>query len=561
MYMPQVRFIIGMLIILSIFSCQREDPDTTKILSTAEQITEQYPDSALILLDSVANHYNLNTKQFNKYQLLYVQAKNKAYKDISSDTLLFQVKNYYVNNNDIENSALAAFYCGRILQEQGKEKAAMAEYLIAEEYIEKTNNNNLKGLVQSSIGSVFQKQFLEVKAIEHFLESARYFYLANNKRNEIISYNLIGNTYLMKSLNDSAFYYYRIGLKLAKESNDSLQLANITQCIGIAYRQIGNYGFANNYFRQATQYTTDNDYKSKLYLNMAKIFCERNMSDSVKSCVDKSLSFIQQGGDSTSILTSVYKILSQMAEKQYDFKQSLYYHKKYTDKLVEIVDENKNKEILELQKKYKYRHFQNENKQMKVERQKIYLLFTTLLLAACLIVMLFHRKSIRSEKIALERENEILDAKRKIYQLIEMSNSYEDKENSFRNMLLHHFDILKKVALLRQYISGEDEQVHRLAKKVNEIVYGQESLNWDMLLLTMNELHDGLFNRLKEKFPSLDEAEFRIYCLTYKKFCSSEIALIMNLSVNTVQMKRSSIRRKIGIEAMGNINEFLDNLS
>ncbi len=75
----------------------------------------------------------------------------------------------------------------------------------------------------------------------------------------------------------------------------------------------------------------------------------------------------------------------------------------------------------------------------------------------------------------------------------------------------------------------------------------------------MNELHNGFFERLREKFPHLDEDEFRICCLTYAKFDSTEISIIMRLSVNTIQMKRSSIRKKLRIPPMGNIPNFLDN--
>lgn len=124
--------------------------------------------------------------------------------------------------------------------------------------------------------------------------------------------------------------------------------------------------------------------------------------------------------------------------------------------------------------------------------------------------------------------------------------------------MLQHFDILSKAATLEKYKIGNSQQDSRLINKFNEIVYGQTSLNWDKLYDTMNEIHDRLFDRLKLKYPTLDDNEFRICCLTYAGFNCTETGIIVGFSTNTVQMKRASIRKKLGIETAGNIQEFLD---
>lgn len=550
-------FVCAVLVLL-LFSCQKKNKEIVEKLTMLEQVVEQNPDSVLSILDSVYP-YNLNQDDYNKFLLLQIQAKDKAYRDITSDTVVFQVRDYYMQKNDIENTTLASFYCGRVLQEQSENKRAIKEYQTAEKYVEGIKNNILKGLIQNAIGSILLKEFMEAEAIEHFTKAALYFNRANNTRNEIITYNQMGNAYLMKTVNDSAFYYYEKGFKLAEISKDSLQMANIIQCIGIAYRQTGNVNLAVRYFRDATRYITNDDYSSKLYLNISKTFYERDMQDSARFYVDKSLS-IAQNGD-VALLANIYKTLSLIAEKQSNLELSLSYYKKHAEYLAQIVDKNKNTEILELQKKYKSELLQNENDRLKIKEQQIFLIFTVAIIIFGIILAILYRNSQENKKKTLEKENKILDAEKKIYQLIEMSNNYNERENSFKNILLHHFNILKKAALLKQHIDREDEQA-LLSKKVNEIVYGQKSLDWEILYNTINELHDNLFDRLKEKYPNLNDMEIHICCLTYTNFSSSEIALILDLSVNTVQMKRSSLRKKLGIGFMGNINEFLDtNLS
>ena len=545
-----------LVIIVNIVSCKKVDYNS-EILTTAEQMVEQYPDSALYLLDSIPNPYLLNNKEQNKYWLLQIQAKDKSHKDIASDTVIFSVRDYYKKEDDVENMALSSFYCGRVLQEQSRWDAAMTEYLKADEYAEKTKNKNLRGLSQSLMGEVLIKELMPEEAIKHFQIAVQHFRKAYNVKNEIISYNFIGNTYLKNSINDSAFYYYNKGLELAKANNDSLQMTIFIQNIGVAYREIGKYDLADKYFRDAAEHTTNSNDKIKLYLNLSKTFYGRGMLDSAKVYVDKSLSLSPDNGD-IFVVTDMYKTISKIAEKHSDYQQSLKYYKEYTNNLRKIIDDNYRIELLKLQKKYNYERFQNENSKLKIIRQKAYISFSIVFLIICLIALFYYKKSADNIKTALEKENQIMEAEKKIYQLMEISSNYNSKINSLRNLSLQHFDILKKVSLLKISLKKKEYRSHPLIQIFNEIVYGQETMNWDLLYQDINNINNGLFNRLKDRYPELTETEFRICYLTYSDFSCSEIGIIINLSSNTVQQKRSIIRKKLGIESEGNIKSYLD---
>ena len=280
------------------------------------------------------------------------------------------------------------------------------------------------------------------------------------------------------------------------------------------------------------------------------------MIDSAKVYADKALALLPADRD-IFVAANIYKILSQIEEKQSNYKQSLEYFKEYADNLRKIVEENKKNEILEIQLKYNKEQFQNENNQLKISKQRIYILFSTALLIICLLALFFYKKSADNKKLVLEKENQILDTEKKIYQLIEMSSSYNTKENPLKNLLLFHFGIIKKAALLKQYVKKDDKHSHFLLNKFNEVVYGTESLNWEMLYQNMNTIYNGLVNRLKECYPELTETEFRVCCLTYADFSCSEIGIILDLSPNTVQMKRSVVRKKLGVESQGNIQIYL----
>lgn len=209
---------------------------------------------------------------------------------------------------------------------------------------------------------------------------------------------------------------------------------------------------------------------------------------------------------------------------------------------------------MEIQRKYDFQLLQNHNKQLRLDRQRILLFSSLAVLSAVILFLLVSWRS-------MQRKKEILEAEQKIYQLKELARSFDKKERSFRTTLLAHFDILKKAALLEAYMKEDDRKKGAyLIRKFNEIVYGQAKPDWNVLYRTMNDMHDGFYDRLRKTLSVLDESEFRICCLSYEEFSNTDIGIILKYSINTIQAKKTSIRKKLGIKASGNLRDFLDKI-
>lgn len=136
---------------------------------------------------------------------------------------------------------------------------------------------------------------------------------------------------------------------------------------------------------------------------------------------------------------------------------------------------------------------------------------------------------------------------------------YAKKEASFRKVLLQRHEVLKKVALVGVSLNREDKAAGmNVLNKMNKIVYGEKGdANWSKWYESINELHGGFLDRLRQHFPQLDESECRICCLNYSGLNNKEIAVIMKRSINTVQSKKSSIRTKVEFRGHGDLTEFL----
>lgn len=120
--MRYIRLFIILILAFTCFACNPGSENAERYIFEAESLIDNKPDSALALLDSILYPENLNKEKFNKYNLLRIQARDKSNKDISKDTIIFNVKDYYIKHNDMVNGTLASFYSGRVLKDQKKEQ-------------------------------------------------------------------------------------------------------------------------------------------------------------------------------------------------------------------------------------------------------------------------------------------------------------------------------------------------------------------------------------------------------------------------------------------------------
>ncbi len=531
-----------------LFSCSRPDNETLHLMNKAEAFLETRPDSALYYLDLIAFPENLPEKTYDDYLLLHIQAKDKNREDISGDTTIFQLKNKYLRTNP-EKEAMISLYIGKVYQAQKDYEQALVNFLDAEIFAIEYGSDNLNGLIQASIGTVFYYQAALDQSIERMLKANDYFLKDNNLRNIINSNNLIGNIFLRKKQPDSTFYYYNQSVKLVENQSDAMFKADTFTGLGVAYRTIKEYDKAKEYFYQSLQYPVSDLTRAKVYYNLAQTYLVENERDSFQICIDKALSFLEPNTLNLDLRSNIYNFISTVHEQDMDYQNALLNHKLYINDIVAIYDDWRSKTLFKTEKKYNYQVLQNHNQKLLIQRQNLLMVIIVIVLAFVLIFLYFYRKNIRNLNALLEAEAKIAASE---------NLSISTNESSLREVLARSFKILTKVPLLEPFLKNEErEQGVKLLKKVNSIVYGNEEMDWEPIYEVLNAMYKNIATRLKEAFPQLDESEYKICCLSLGKLSNSEVSLIMKYSVNTVQMKRTAIRKKLGIDSKRKIDHFL----
>lgn len=541
---------LGALIFIT--SCQYQEKNIAPVLQKAESLLDVNPDSALVILDEITNPQKLNKESYYQYYLVQLQAKYKSDKDITADTLVFAIQNYYNEKNDNENSALATYYSGRVYEEQKKYEEAMQQFLVAEEYLEQSKNFNLKGLNQGAIAYIYYKQFLKDKAIPHYKSAKKFYKLAKNYKNEIITCYMLGNCLAIEEQIDSAFIYYNEGLALAGKYAINHLKATFFMNMGVAYRELEKFEEAETHFLKAVEFATDSITKAKLANNFAGNYIKDEKYDLAIKYLQQALEYLPQEHNNFTAAT-IYTKWTEIEESRGNYHEALEKHKLYTKHLANILDDNENVAVLDIEAKYNFQLIENKNKQLIIERQRILITTLALLFLIALFVFFLFRRLVQNKK-------RWLDTEKKVRQLKKLAQAFDEKEESYRSILVHHFDIIKKAALIEGYLKEDERKKGApVLRKFNEVVYGQKELDWEVLYQKLNEMSNGFFQQFKNNFPQLNESEFRICYLLYVEFNNTEIAIILNYSTNTVQAKKSSIRKKLGIKSYGNIHDFMKN--
>jgi len=536
---------IGLLLFISIFSCSKQISPEEELMSRVENIIEQHPDSALKMLDSIPYPEDLSKYLYNKYNLLLVRAKDKSYKDITGDTVIFAVKDYFINQKDDKNAAYAAFYAARVLHEQKEEEKAFKAYDTATDMAREIKDYNLMGLTQANLGILYREHDMHKEAIAANKKAAEFFRIAENHKNEISVLSQIADCFLLENKPDSAFTYYNECLQLADQFRFENLQSNIRQAEGVAYRKTGKNDQAKRMFYDALIYTPDSVNIGRLLLNLAQVYQSENRIDSAKFYLNRALTLSLKD---PYLLRTSYLLLSQTEEKDGNYRQALNNYKEYYNYTLKVFNVEKNNKLMEIQQKYNFEKLKNEKQSVIIKQKSGLLTLSLILLAACVIGLIFYRKATQNKKLLMEAEYKIMSLQKMAK---EMTVEHSEEKQTLRSLILQYADILKKSALIERDIpESKRKDGEFMLNRFNKIVYGQESMNWNKLYQVMNQYHDGFYEKVHEKYPKLKDLEFRVCCLSCETgFDNIEISIIIDKSVDMVKRLRSDLRKKLDMPA------------
>jgi DNA-binding NarL/FixJ family response regulator len=81
--------------------------------------------------------------------------------------------------------------------------------------------------------------------------------------------------------------------------------------------------------------------------------------------------------------------------------------------------------------------------------------------------------------------------------------------------------------------------------------------DWQTYLHYFEQAYHGFINQVQERFPNLTPAELRLFLLLKQGYDTKEIAELLGISIAGAKKNRYRLRKKIGLEEMDNLDQFV----
>ncbi len=516
------------------------DPQQTDLLFRAEQMLESSPDSSLMLLKEI-DPEQLNRAQHASYALLYTEACDKNGEKIISDSLLNVALEYYGKKGNSVALAKCYYYLGCYHWELEEWDKAVSSYGYAESVALDFSAYNLLGLIYARLGWLYTQQLNIEKSLDMYARSVFYYDKIGNQKNKAWALGNKGRTFLYTQQYDSAVCYLELAEELHREERDTSALNVCLNLQGYLWLKLGDIGRAKNVINlnnMPGQYTLLSDIclaeekldSAEYYLHLAL----RSVNDERKKIgfYQKLAGIAQKKGEKEKVI-------------DYLFRRSA-----VTDSVYQGFVKNS---VEKWRTHSRYERAQKEaisSRLKAVSSQRLLGIVIVMFLIVVSVYQFLHsrkRKKLYEYRFLIQ-QLQISEANLK--NLLEQQ--LEEKSEHLRIFFERRVDILKNLTGLALF------DVRKLREKLPDIELSPE--DWQLLKEGLNISMNGVVECIENDYPDLTEDDRRYCYLYYARFSAQEIAVLLNVHLDSIYKKRNRIRQRLHLENGVTLEDFLEEL-
>ena len=374
-----------------------------------------------------------------------------------------------------------------------------------------------------------------------------------NIQHGISSFHLAGKKRLLGNPKEALDIMNSIHLDSLYEDNVPWFIADYELELAKIYIDLQEYKLAYNHIHEAL--VRNNGENLAIILSSIKlkgdIALKQNNNNEAIKLYNEALNFCMQNNISDEYESDIHLNLSKIYASSYQYKKAhseLSITKHINDSIQRERLKSSNK-IFEISNKYqaslleKQATIMHKDKIIQTKtttqyRLSIIIALLTLLVVALIVVFgMQHRlrKTIIEKKkaelqVQVEIEKSEIEVNAKNKELASYALQLIDKENNLKELL----STLKDV-------SPEEYK-----KQKNKYIVSKQSL-WDEFNIRFTEVNKGFYHRLLLQYPDLSRTEQKHCAFIKLNFSTKEISHILNVEMQTINMSRSRIRKKMGL--------------
>ena len=540
----------------SLLSCSVRNEQKT--LAITDSLLTTRPDSALKLLDEMENVGQMSEAGVMHYAWNHAMAHYLMGISLVEDSLVSHVVDYYRQQGDVAKLLDGYLLKASYLQWTRQDRAALKEL---EEGIKIAHE-------QSNAGKWAQLVEQKVLLLNHsgnYAKAAKtaqmvlngHYSLDRNMRGRLLYALGISLSHVGDMASDSCF---KESISLSMEGGEEEKAAERILSYADVLAARGDYVQSNRYLFHCQRFVPKYADSSAIYVSLANNYINLHQLDSAQIYLgraetnNRGVRWTKQGNLShKASIEQLRNILNFGSGKPV----SSHAFQHYCDSVTTVMIENENLSLHRLEARNRLQAANYElHRSRLLMLLGVVLLFLVLLGGIGLAYWLYRRKYQRLAE-AEERIGILTDMLDKAQQLPSTERGDENDEVLFRKVLLQQLGIIRLVA------STPTQQNQALLKRISAISGGEipthDLLVWPDLYPVIDRLYNQFYTRLMHHYGNLlTEKETQICCLLCAGFSTKEISVVTQQTSATIYVRKTSIRKKIGVPEGEDIIAFIN---
>lgn len=580
---------------------------TTSILSEAEKVMTEYPDSALKLLQSIPKPKGLTGKAQADYALLYSQALDKNYIDTANDSLIQVAVNYYQDRSDTKARFYTYYYLGRVHVNGNRLDQATLAFMNAEQEVEALDDDYAAGLLYTEMGDIYREYYDFPKALDCYQQSTWYYEKAGKYQHK-----------LWGRLSQSAVYdamgekqkCYDLLCNIMSEAKHIGYSQMIRFCLGdliIMSLKMERKADALNFYKELKENYSMEGFTPSFYASLGVLQARENNYSDAQTYLEKAWGLSEIVNDSIFVHHKASEIY--LAQQKYE--------KAYSELENCVLLQNKEmlkalrQPVLTVQKEFLETELAYNQYRIKMERL-VYTLVGIIVVFVAFFVVSILRKKLKKQKRAyeqkmadlqmeaLEREQQLraytqeLETKsafsrhdiERLTLELKISQEHIEKSRSFREEALLREEDLRSdlreqnkrsrallnklfkrnskqleetLYVLQKKYKNNDRRLNAIDEYILEIrsgLCGSRKVNRQLEDL-VNEYYDNAMVHLHAEVKLPDEKHYQLVCLLLLGLSVNLIASLTGETTNAIYKRRDKIREVIKHSNVSNQDVYL----
>lgn len=315
--------------------------DGDRLLNDAEKIVEEFPDSALHMLERY-DTAGIGKAERALHDLLLTEVRYKLYKPIDNDSLISCAVSYFEEMHDLMHLANAYYYKGVVLYDLNSKENAVTCLKRAEELAEGLNDELLRNKIYENLSYINLKSSNNELALHYsrkFISSSK---VLNDMELLARAYDKLSVCFYSMGNDSMATIVYDSIKPILSHASDSAKAYILTN-MAVIRLQEKRVEEAKSLLLASVGYKP----KANEYLMLGKIAFNQGELDSARYYLEKTISF-----NDNMFTRKAYTVLSSICSEEGDYEASFLYLKK-ADSVRHIIQLfQKTSELQAIQLKY-----------------------------------------------------------------------------------------------------------------------------------------------------------------------------------------------------------------